>query len=72
MWGIILPWQSRGRTAWAKYPDKTKAYLTEHPIDAETYRRTLRKCLESYRISDEDKRWIRETELPNFSKREER
>lgn len=57
-------------TAWAKYPDKTKAYLTEHPIDAETYRRTLRKCLESYRISDEDKQWIRKTELPNLSKRE--
>lgn len=59
-------------TAWAKYPDRTKAYLMEHPIDAETYRKTLRKCLESYRISDEDKKWIRETELPNFQKKEER
>lgn len=57
-------------TAWAKYPDKTKTYLIEHPIDAETYRRTLRKCLESYRISDEDKKWIREKGLPNFQKRE--
>ena len=57
-------------TAWAKYPDKTKAYLMEHPIDTETYRRTLRKCLESYRISDEDKKWIREKGLPNFQKRE--
>lgn len=57
-------------TAWAKYPDKTKSYLIEHPIDAETYRRTLRKCLESYRISDEDKKWIREKGLPNFQKRE--
>ena len=44
-------------TAWAKYPDKTKTYLIEHPIDAETYRRTLRK-------------WIREKGLPNFQKRE--
>lgn len=58
-------------TAWAKYPDKTKNFLQEHPIDAETYRRTLRKCLESYRISDEDKLWIRKTELPNLLKREE-
>ena len=55
-------------TAWAKYPDKTKAYLTEHPIDAETYRRTLRKCIESYRITEEDKQWIRGTELPRLSK----
>lgn len=48
-------------SAWAKYPQKTKVYLLEHPIDKETYHRTLRKCLESYRISDEDKRWIKET-----------
>ncbi len=56
-------------TAWGKYPDKTKEFLQEHPIDIETYRRTLRKCLESYRISDEDKLWIREIELPNLQKR---
>lgn len=46
-------------TAWAKYPEKTKNYLLAHPIDPETYHKTLRKCLESYRISDEDKAWIR-------------
>lgn len=55
-------------TAWAKYPEKTKSYLLEHPIDAETYHKTLRKCLESYRISDEDKVWIRSVELPNLRK----
>lgn len=53
-------------TAWAKYPEKTKSYLLEHPIDAETYHKILRKCLESYRISDEDKAWIREVELPKL------
>lgn len=53
-------------TAWAKYPEKTKAYLMEHPTDAETYHRTLRKCLESYRISNGDKKWIREVELPGI------
>lgn len=47
-------------TAWAKYPQKTKSFLLGHRIDEETYCRTLRKCLESYRISDEDKKWIRE------------
>lgn len=55
-------------TAWAKYPEKTKNYLLTHPIDAETYHKTLRKCLESYRISDEDKKWIREAELPRLRK----
>lgn len=53
-------------TAWAKYPEKTKNYLLEHPIDKETYRRTLRKCLESYRISDGDKLWIRGMVLPKL------
>lgn len=50
-------------TAWAKYPEKTKNYLKEHPIDQETYYKTLRKCLESYRISDKDKEWIRSSLL---------
>lgn len=58
-------------TAWAEYPEKTKNFLINNPIDAETYRRTLRKCLESYRISEEDKLWIRKTELPNLAKRED-
>lgn len=47
-------------TAWAKFPEKTKGYLTGHPIDRETYRKTLQKCMESYRIGEEDKAWIRE------------
>lgn len=55
-------------TAWAKYPERTKSYLMVHPIDAETYHKTLRKCLESYRISGEDKAWIREVELPKLRK----
>lgn len=58
-------------TAWAKYPEKTKEYLLRHPIDTETYHKTLRKCLESYRISDEDKNWIRGVELINVRKQME-
>ena len=46
-------------TAWAKFPDKTKAWLLSHEIDGQTYRKTLQKCMESYRISEEDKEWIR-------------
>lgn len=55
-------------TAWAKYPEKTKAYLLANPIDADTYHKTLRKCLESYRISDEDKAWIRSSLIVNLHK----
>lgn len=47
-------------TAWAKFPEKTKAYLTGHAIDQETYRRTLQKCIESNRVREEDKMWMRE------------
>ncbi len=46
-------------TAWAKFPRETREYLLAHKIDQATYHRTLQKCLESYRISDEDKEWIR-------------
>lgn len=46
-------------TAWAKFPEKTKAYLTEKPIDEKTYLRALQKGIESRRISEEDKAWMR-------------
>ncbi len=47
-------------TAWAKFPQGTKAYLQEHPIDRETYKRMLQKCIESRRITEADKKWMRE------------
>lgn len=47
-------------TAWAKFPEKTRNYLEEHPIEQETYRKTLQKCIESYRVSDTDKEWMRQ------------
>jgi len=47
-------------TAWAKFPEETKGYLTKHPIDKKTYRRTLQKGIESRRITEEDKQWMRE------------
>lgn len=46
-------------TAWAKFPEKTRSYLQAHPIDRETYRRMLQKCIESRRITEEDKEWMR-------------
>lgn len=47
-------------TAWAKFPQETKRYLKENPIDKETYRRTLQKGIESRRITEEDKNWMRQ------------
>lgn len=47
-------------TAWAKFPKKTKAYLEKHPPERITYRRMLQKCVESRRITEEDKEWMRE------------
>ena len=46
-------------SAWGKFPEKTKKYLTSHSVDRKMYRRTLQKCLESYRVGKEDKEWIR-------------
>ena len=46
-------------SAWGKFPDRTRAYLAGHDIDRVTYRKTLQKCLESYRVSQEDKAWAR-------------
>ena len=46
-------------SAWGKFPHRTRAYLAGHDIDRVTYRKTLQKCLESYRVSQEDKAWAR-------------
>lgn len=46
-------------TAWAKFPEKTREYLSAHPIEPDTYWKTLQKCMESYRVSEEEKAWIR-------------
>lgn len=46
-------------SAWGRFPKQTREYLVSHSIDRETYRKTLQKCLESYRVCPEDKEWIR-------------
>lgn len=51
--------------AWAisiyyiKHPTVTKKYLEANTIDMWTYRKALTKIIESRRVSDEDKEWIR-------------
>ncbi len=46
-WGVA--------TAYAKYPAKTDAFLNEGKLDPETFRMAVRKLLESFRVSGEDK-----------------
>ena len=43
----------------AKYPEKTKAYLEKRTLDSETFGMTKRKILDSFRVSDDMKQWIR-------------
>ena len=47
-------------TAMAKQREKTIAYLLDCRLDDWTYHKALRKMLESYRISDEDKAVLRQ------------
>ncbi len=46
--------------AMAKYRDKTFAYLETSSLDGWTYRKAIRKMIESYRVSDADKAALRE------------
>lgn len=48
-------------TAWAKQRDKTYLYMQEgnNTLDDWTYNKAIQKMLESYRISEEDKRMLR-------------
>lgn len=41
-------------------PERTKTYLLSHHLEMWTYRKALTKILESKRVSEEDKEWIRE------------
>lgn len=43
----------------AKFPQKTLAYLRQNHLDAQTYRKSLQKILESNRVSPADKEIIR-------------
>lgn len=50
-WGIA--------TAYAKFPEKTYAYLLENHLDDDTYNKAIQKMLESYRVRTEDKEVLR-------------
>ena len=46
-------------TALAKQYDRCIVYLTEHRLDDWTHKKTIRKALESYRIPDDHKAFLR-------------
>lgn len=43
----------------ARYPDRTKPVLAGGQLDDETQNRAIRKIVDSFRVTDEDKRWAR-------------
>lgn len=46
-------------TAYAKHPDKTKQFLLLAEIDDKTFNMTIQKCMDSFRISKEDKIFLK-------------
>ena len=50
-WGVA--------TAYAKFPEKTHAFLLHNHLDDFTYNKSIQKMIESYRVSAEDKEILR-------------
>ena len=48
-------------TAWAKDPQTTREMLANLPLEEWTYRKFVQKACESYRVTPEDKAWLRES-----------
>ena len=48
-------------TAWAKQREKTYVYMQDdnNSLDDWTYNKSIQKMLESYRVSQEDKKMLR-------------
>ena len=46
-------------TCFAKYPERTMAFLNNNELDDWTYNKSLQKIIESFRVTDQDKAIIR-------------
>ncbi|MBR6542879.1 MAG: DNA alkylation repair protein [Anaerotignum sp.] len=46
-------------TAWAKDRERMMGYVKQHHLDDWTFHKFIQKCCESYRISEEDKDYLR-------------
>lgn len=44
---------------YVKYPDKTRAFLQSNVLDRETHNKAIQKCVESYRVTADDKASLR-------------
>lgn len=50
-WGVA--------TAYAKFPEETRAYLSDNHLDDFTYNKAIQKMIESYRVPERDKEILR-------------
>ena len=46
-------------TAWAKDRERMVQYVKSHHLDGWTFHKFIQKCCESYRVSAEDKAYLR-------------
>ncbi len=46
-------------TAYTKFPDKTRPIIEERKLDTWTHNKAIQKMIESYRISEEDKTYLK-------------
>ena len=46
-------------TAWAKDRERMLSYIESHHLDDWTWNKFIQKCCESYRVSAEDKAFLR-------------
>lgn len=47
-------------TAYAKFPEKTMEFLKNNTLDNWTYNKSIQKMLESFRVSEQDKKILRQ------------
>lgn len=46
-------------TAYAKFPDKTRTIIEERRLDTWTHNKAIQKMIESYRVTEEDKTYLK-------------
>ncbi len=46
-------------TAYAKFPERTLLFMRDNRLDDWTFNKAVQKCIESYRVSDADKKLLR-------------
>ena len=51
------------QTAITKQKEAILPYIAEQKLDKWTHNKTIQKCIESYRISDDDKKLLKEMKL---------